>query len=91
MQANYNPAGWLGLIKGAKLYVDFVQFPFDQAFNLLIREIESIRSDLGAEKNSRPSSSIVTQRPTTISSFRLVQEWTNDDVMEWLHRERLDM
>ena len=56
MQTGYKPGGWLGLINGAKLYIDFSQFPFDQAFNLLIREIEVVRMKLGAEKNTRLTS-----------------------------------
>lgn len=49
MQAGYKAAGWLGIINGSKLYVDFSTVAFDEAFNLLIREIEAIRMSLGAD------------------------------------------
>lgn len=95
MQADYNPGGWLGLIKGAKLHVDFVQLPFDQAFNLLIREIETVRRNLTETNDDCMNSCTAFQSQTTVNySFpisRRVQEWTTDEVMDWLHRERLEI
>ncbi|CAF1002516.1 unnamed protein product [Adineta ricciae] len=45
MQPRFRPYGWLGIIKGAKIHVDFATLPFEEAFSLLIREIETIRRD----------------------------------------------
>lgn len=56
MQPGYKAVGWLGIIKGTTLQIDFSQLPFDQAFNLLVREIETIRTNLGADKNDRTNS-----------------------------------
>ncbi|CAF1096218.1 unnamed protein product [Adineta steineri] len=53
IQAGYKAQGWLGIINGAKLHIDFSQLPFDEAFNLLVREIEAVRSSLGANRNDR--------------------------------------
>ena len=30
-----NVGGWLGLIMGSKMFVDFTKYPFDQAFKVL--------------------------------------------------------
>lgn len=49
MQSGYRAAGWLGIINGSKLYVDFSTGAFDEAFKLLVREIEAIRISLGAD------------------------------------------
>lgn len=89
MQNDFTADGWLGLIIGGKLYVDFAQMSFEQAFHQLIREVETIRSTFNDEK-------LVNRNPTTIESmslhsFPFVQQWNNDDVMEWLRRERLEM
>lgn len=46
MQTGYRPQGWLGIINGAKLHIDFSQLPFDQACQLLVREIEAVRTSL---------------------------------------------
>ncbi|UJR16315.1 hypothetical protein I4U23_003221 [Adineta vaga] len=45
MQPRFRPYGWLGIIKGAKIHVDFATLPFEEAFALLIREVETIRRD----------------------------------------------
>jgi hypothetical protein len=49
MQAGYKAVGWLGLINGSKLHIDFNKLHFDEAFNLLVREIEGIRISLGVD------------------------------------------
>jgi hypothetical protein len=61
MQSGYKPSGWLGIIIGAKLYVDFAQFQFDAAFDLLIREIRAVRGDSG-EKQCSPTRKSIGQR-----------------------------
>ncbi|CAF1216015.1 unnamed protein product [Adineta ricciae] len=45
MQPRFRPYGWLGIIKGAKIHVDFATLPFEEAFAILIREIETIKQD----------------------------------------------
>jgi hypothetical protein len=57
MQAGYKATGWLGLINGSKFQIDFSQLEFDEAFNLLLREIEAIRLSLGADDFCRTSTS----------------------------------
>jgi len=39
-------AGWLGIINGSKIQVDFSKLQFDEAFHLLLREIETVRKSL---------------------------------------------
>ena len=53
MQADYKPLGWLGIITGAKLQIDFSTLLFDEAFNLLIREIEAVRISLDDAENNQ--------------------------------------
>ena len=100
MQSGYKPSGWLGIINGAKLHIDFSQLSFDEAFNLLVREIEAVRISLGAERTDPTScmpvnNQMITTTNTTMdnswSQFQTFREWNTDDVIEWLHREKLDM
>lgn len=53
MQTGYRPSGWLGIINGSKLHIDFSQLPFEEAFTLLIREIEAVRNSSGINSNDR--------------------------------------
>lgn len=55
MQAGYKPSGWLGIINGSKLQIDFSTLSFDEALSLLIREIDAVRISLGADGNSSNS------------------------------------
>ncbi|CAF3384086.1 unnamed protein product [Rotaria sp. Silwood1] len=97
MQAGYKAAGWLGIINGSKFQIDFSQLPFEEAFNLLRREIEAVRISLGADEYDR-TRSIHTSNchsMTTMSSCWTpivnVNEWNADDVIEWLNRQKLEI
>ncbi|CAF0943736.1 unnamed protein product [Rotaria sordida] len=97
MQSGYKAAGWLGIINGSKLHIDFSQLSFDEAFILLRREIEAVRIALGADVYDRTSStqnynnnSITTMSSSWTSTID-VHEWSADDVIEWLNREKLEI
>jgi hypothetical protein len=53
MQSGYKPSGWLGIINGSKLHIDFSKLSFDEAFQLLVREIEAVRISLGIDDNDQ--------------------------------------
>ncbi|CAF2403701.1 unnamed protein product [Rotaria sp. Silwood2] len=98
MQAGYKAIGWLGIINGSKFQIDFSQLPFDEAFNLLRREIEAVRLSLGADVDGQTSTthnSYNNHGITTMSSSWTpvvnVNEWNADDVIEWLNREKLEI
>ncbi|CAF1410282.1 unnamed protein product [Rotaria magnacalcarata] len=40
MESNYRPNGWLKVIVGDRLYVDFVKYDFETAFGDLIKQLE---------------------------------------------------
>ncbi|UJR20828.1 hypothetical protein I4U23_023939 [Adineta vaga] len=99
MERDYKASGWLGIINGSKLHIDFSQLSFDEAFQLLIREIETIRISLGADGNHRhisvDTSFNSTRAITTVNNswhhFQDVNEWNANDVVEWLDREKLEI
>ena len=80
MQSTYKPTGWLGIILGTRLYVDFSLdlTPFDTAYHSLLRQMDQVvapidqvdspndttDSAIGADS----SSSISQRRFTTVSS-----------------------
>ena len=40
MQRHYKPDGWLGMVLGAKFYVNFDgKYQFDKAYDMLIKEL----------------------------------------------------
>lgn len=47
MQKTYISSGWLGIIVGAKFYIDFDgKFTFDEAFTLLEKELDGRGKEL---------------------------------------------
>ncbi|CAF2614297.1 unnamed protein product [Rotaria sp. Silwood2] len=42
-QKGYKPTGWLGMLAGLRMYVDFTKYNFDTAYEKLITEIERYR------------------------------------------------
>jgi len=113
MQSGYKASGWLGIIKGSKVHIDFTKKLFGEAFDLLIHEIKNVRISLGADENDQANSksdflfakififilvstyfntncSITTMNNSWFHSQN-VNEWNADNVIDWLHREKLDM
>jgi hypothetical protein len=41
MQKSYVPDGWLGIILGSKIYVNFIKNPFDECIRKLEFEIQN--------------------------------------------------
>ena len=51
LQRYYKPDGWLGLLLGAKLYINFDgKFAFDMAYKKLIKELESLQLRHGGDQ-----------------------------------------
>ena len=43
LQSKYKPNGWLGMLVGTRLYIDFTKLDFQTNVRRLINEIETIR------------------------------------------------
>jgi hypothetical protein len=55
MEQGYKPLGWLGIIKGSNLHIDFSKLSFEVAFRSLLREIEAVRISSGVDADDRTS------------------------------------
>lgn len=65
VEAGYQAEGWLGLIAGSKLYVDFADkegAAFDDAYKLLIAELERNDSS-GKSENATSPSKLAAEKP----------------------------
>ena len=46
MQPRYHPDGWLGMLVGAKLYINFDgKYTFDDAYQMLVKELRGRGKD----------------------------------------------
>ncbi|CAF3367398.1 unnamed protein product [Rotaria sp. Silwood2] len=54
LQSNYKPTGWLGLLMGTSLYIDFTKNDFTQNYSKLIHEIAANAMRITSNKNDVP-------------------------------------
>ena len=89
LQKHYKPDGWLLFLVGQLLYVDFTKHEFNQAINMLLKEVRVSNSD-----NTKDDDNIVSQpvhsmsRTNTQSTSIMLPEnmidWTTTNVQDWL-------
>jgi hypothetical protein len=51
LQSKYKPTGWLGLLLGASLYIDFMKNDFTRNYEKLKREIEANAMRISSNQN----------------------------------------
>ncbi|XP_046350500.2 uncharacterized protein LOC124131332 [Haliotis rufescens] len=87
LQRDYKPNGWMGIIKGTKLYFDFSgKYPFDQKASELIKEL-GIRGKTGSSTDSTDgaTSAVVKSKPADAGrGAGGMAKWSDKDVQKWL-------
>ena len=98
LQQHYKPDGWLSFLLGQLLYIDFVKHEFAQAFDMLMKELNTVNnSKFSLEQhpensNAEPvqiNSYSKTSKPTAIKRSDDPKEWSHDQVSEWLTSNNL--
>ncbi|CAF0737919.1 unnamed protein product [Rotaria sordida] len=77
LQANYKPDGWLGIIVGNKLYVNYAKKPFEAAYSETLAELQAVLNRTERKPTVSPSkkpapppqpSSTINETTTTTSN-----------------------
>ncbi|XP_078577148.1 uncharacterized protein LOC144862496 [Branchiostoma floridae x Branchiostoma japonicum] len=100
MESHYKPDGWLGMILGAKLYIDFSgKQAFDSAMAKLIKELgvrgrEDTQTDVVVAREAAEVGAGAPVPAAMMSSHPLDREaefltWTQEDVAKWLEKNDL--
>lgn len=76
MESGYNPDGWLGIILGAKLWMDFRKEP-----NV---GIQQLMKEISKGKTAASQSELLGSAPIKASENEKVLQWKKDDVAKWL-------
>ena len=90
MQRNYKADGWLGILVGTKLWIDFQGTKdIDSGVGKLIKELGGRGKDVDTtdgpgETLIRPSEASVSVTAPPPQSVTNVSSWTNQDVKKWL-------
>ena len=104
VEKNYRPDGWLGLICGSKLRVDFTKGEFGQVFQMLIAQIQ-LHHRQESTNGTTPLSHETTVKVNNPSlgrirleserlitdNDRLFQNWTHEDLLKFLREKQLDI
>ena len=89
MQKNYKADGWLGMLLGTKMWIDFQsKYTIDSGVTKLVKELAGRGKDVD-HTDGPPEAVIRTTEATTLTkqpSGPDVAGWTNEDVKRWLKK-----
>ena len=80
MQQNYKPDGWLGLILGSKIYVDFNKYSYDECLKRVKHEL----------KNIFEISELSLPNKHGLSEDKSIENWTEIQVSEWFKNKKIN-
>ena len=78
LQANFTPDGWLGIITGSKIRVNFVKYDFEDSIKKVLFQLNAAIGNDEAESNKIPINL------NTCTENNSIKKWTQADVQEWL-------
>lgn len=82
MQRGYQPDGWLGLLIGAKLYIEFSShYPFEDKWNELQNRLRGITRTDPPEPDKE-------KIPTTRA--KSIRDWSKEDLDSWMKKHKLE-
>jgi hypothetical protein len=85
------PDGWLGIVLGSKIFINFTKYAFDECIRRLKAEIIAVSGVKGsmtpAKPPPTPSSHIERSSPLPVISIQNdYKKWTEADVKIWLDK-----
>jgi hypothetical protein len=91
MQAGYNNvSGWLGIIMGDKIFVDFCKYEFNESMSRLKKQIELITKPLNTNlTNLLPLENIQKNNDEEQKNTDSPKNWTEDQVKDWFLSKNL--
>lgn len=84
MQKNYQPDGWLGLILGAKIYVNFTKYEYDECLKRLFHEIKNAFVDELKVISTNENKVIADTEEENKES------WTEEKVEKWINDKKFN-
>jgi hypothetical protein len=84
MQSDYQPDGWLGIILGSKIFVNFKKYPFEECMRRLMVELRPI-SEQPIKNEVFPTTTNII-KPEQID----LKNWSVDDVQSWCSKYKFN-
>jgi hypothetical protein len=90
MQSGYETVrGWLGIIMGDKIYINFEEFEFDVCIEKIIHEIRVSESNMG-KSNSVISMNDIKPQLSKVSNNKF-EKWSEENVKDWFVTNNLSL
>ena len=86
MERGYKPDGWLGIILGSKIFIDFTKYDLKECIRRLLKEIDNYtHADLieNIGKLNEKQKSVIEDNKTN-----LVLRWQEKDVNKWFEEKK---
>ncbi|RNA00999.1 hypothetical protein BpHYR1_043720 [Brachionus plicatilis] len=83
MQQNYKPDGWLGIILGSKIFVNFTKYEYDECLKRVIHEIKEQHGANLIEKPPKEEVDQANSQPVTL-------DWSHTDIEKWFEDKKLN-
>ena len=83
MQERYKPDGWLGMILGSKIFVDFTKYDMEESMRRLRHEIENIFSKQVENRDNKDGGAVINESKPQVQNVvvkikELKREWSAD-------------
>jgi hypothetical protein len=93
MQPGYETVqGWLGIILGDKIYVNFEEFDFDVCIQKILHEIKNSSKSNSASSNNQVYPQIIVNNSTMSNSKTIkIENWSEEQVKDWFMEKNLNM
>ncbi|XP_076444160.1 uncharacterized protein LOC143282413 [Babylonia areolata] len=91
MERNYKPDGWLGILRGSKLFFDFSgKYPYEKKLEELVKELGQ-RGRGGSSEVDGPvrAETVAPVASTPPKTIKTVSSWSQEDVHNWLNKHQL--
>jgi len=85
LEKNFKKSGWLRMLFGTKLYVDFTKQEFSRGYN----ELKRLLCDMSNTDNDNNNLSDDIIKPTGLNEKDLKINWDETTVNEWMKRENI--
>ena len=86
LEKAYKPDGWLGLILGSKIYINFTKNDFDECIKRLIKEVIQLNKSIGDAKGKRTLDNKIKQpiEKEVIQKLIKALSWSELDAENWI-------
>ncbi|XP_015780024.1 PREDICTED: uncharacterized protein LOC107357902 isoform X3 [Acropora digitifera] len=90
MEKNFKPDGWLGIIKGTKLYMHFEKDP-REGIQQLLKEIKNVTATVSEQSEVSAQPEVLSAPPPMQEAKKRVLSWKKEDVAKWLESIGFDV